>query len=689
MSNPLIPDKTSSASDATYKPLGDNLFELTLSYQNKAELFDEAISKLSQNSHEASSILRNLTKWDATDASRFILRSSSTILDTPFRLIFPDSALPSFTETGLYVRQYLAISYCWHSDEFLPRTYKRHGNWPISKPFVDAILSHKDHPREGIWMDQLCIDQSSSVDKVQSIAAMDIIYRSCIRLVVLLEDVFLDEQEAKLLQKYDIITLRRFVPEGNEKHLFTSFYQKVNDARWWKRAWCLHEFGVSDPWAEKRFQDIHEATFIVNGPHGSTLKIKWVHLQSIMATALLVPSNRESHVLEMLNGQYMLTPVERNDEENHGLRSSLMARYNAVIQKGSRYLADRLTILINMAGLALAYVGDEMQTEDEVLYFSTLLALAIGEPYPLNMFHGRSIILDDRASWLAPSAAVGDTSIPRFKPGGVQGIHRVSTQYIELDMIVFGSAWEQVNDKDISCTQIIFREIVPTTQPPGHVPCGILDVAITTHSESILDESRRRFVAACIMNGYTFTARLWEQLKRDVVIPSHKSGVFEDLIPDPSLQAAAQQFVAQLSASRRIHDFGLQTFTLEDAQLFLAWLLDPSSMYYIGYLHPYRLPSTSEGHSALVTALHVKEDFFEESLENLQFAVPADVLTEKCTALRVWLLRPTKDENSTGKWKLVGKALLLGEPDLSYALETSSGKESVLLISKKRMIIGG
>jgi hypothetical protein len=98
------------------------------------------------------------------------------MLDTPFRLIFPNSALLAFEKTGLYVRQFAAVSYCWHSAEFLPKGYERYGEWPISKPFVDAILEDKSHDRQGIWMDQLCIDQTSVFDKKRAVAAMDVIY---------------------------------------------------------------------------------------------------------------------------------------------------------------------------------------------------------------------------------------------------------------------------------------------------------------------------------------------------------------------------------------------------------------------------------------------------------------------------------------------------------------------------------
>jgi hypothetical protein len=216
----------------------------------KDEVFVDALSQLSRRSQKSSSIIEMLSKWSSTDASRFQPRSASTILDTPFRLVFPYSALTSFDETGLYVRQILAISYCWYSDDFRPKGYKKHGSWPVSKSFVDAILEDKDHPREGIWTDQLCINQGSSDDKARSVSAMDIIFRSCIRLLILLEDVFLDEKEARLHEKYDPTKMkfdRTWQPEEGDQEVCASFHNKINNARWWQRAWCLHEFSVHDP----------------------------------------------------------------------------------------------------------------------------------------------------------------------------------------------------------------------------------------------------------------------------------------------------------------------------------------------------------------------------------------------------------------------------------------------------------
>jgi hypothetical protein len=677
MSDIPAPNISSSARDATCVPFGDGLFGLTLSHENKAELFKEAISKLSQSSDEASSILNNLNEWNPTDASRFALRSSSMILDTPFQLIFPTSARPSFDETGLYVRQYLAISYCWNSSDV------SHDSWPISKPFVEAVLGEKDHPREGIWMDQLCIDQSSSIHKAESIAAMDIIYRSCIRLVVLLEDVFLDERESQLPGNYN----PNRVPEGVESELYASFFHKVNGARWWQRAWCLHEFSVNDPWTDKRRCNyVHNATFIVNGPNGTTIKIKWFDLHMIMSSTLLAFATPGNNVLSTFNGQYIFSGVERGNDVQNGMSSSLMARHNGVIQKGSRFLADRLSILINMCGLGLAYVGGEMETEDEFLYFSTLLALALGERYSLSMFSQRSILFGNVPTWLAPSTAPKDTSIPRFALGGIQCVHRISMQNIELDMIFFKPHLEKIADEDLERTYAIFPEKLPPEQSAGHVSSESEEVRVSTHVGNNLVEFRRRFLAGCIMNGYSFIARLWEQLNREIVGRDYRNGI----TPDPTLQLAAQELVAQLTDSGLENDLSSQPFTIEDAHLFLTWLTDPRSAYYTGFLHPYSLSCTSDGQKALVTALHANEEKLNDGPdEELQVAIPVDLLAETCSLLRAWVLRPVNNTKGTSRWKLVGKALLLGEPDLMRDVEISSEREGVRTVSSVRTIVGG
>jgi hypothetical protein len=675
---------------ATYEPLNSDLFKLTLSKENKAEIFEHGLSKLNQSQNEASSVLQNLANWDPSTRSLFVPRSASTILDTPFRLIFPNADISSFTETGFYVRQYIAVSYCWRSKDFLPEGYKRHGSWPVSKPFVDAIISDKNHPRVGIWMDQLCIDQTSADDKQRSVAAMDIIYRSCIRLLVLLEDVFLDEQEAALSKKYDQYNPSKsrydpaWRPPLEERAVFLSFYSKVNAARWWERAWCFHEFNVNEPWSEKRqINEIHNATFVVNGPAGSTVKIKWRTLHYVMA-CILPDSDADQ-----ARGQEHFAGVDVGDRAS-GWKGSLMARHNSASKKGCMHLEDKLSIMINMCGLGLAYQGHAIKSRDEILYISALLALAAGETYPLTMFDGRAILkLNDKPTWFQRNFITDDVTIPRFKIGGLHGCHRISTQEIELDMIFLPppATWTNVTDDNLQMTNEIFPNIIATTQP---ATCGPVYEALLSkgRSDIDLDKPRRRFLAGCIMNGHTFTARLWAQLKADVVRPIYNQLLFQDFAANPSLRVAAQRFMAQLlPASTLLGIPPPSMFTFEDAHLFLTWITDPRSMYYI-CIYTYRIQCAIDCSGAFTTGAQSNEHFYDGPFEELQAAVPTDLLEATCIPLRIWLLRPVKDQGRMRRWRLVGKAMILGEPNLMAEAEAGEGRDDVM-VEIRRVIVGG
>jgi hypothetical protein len=338
---------------AAYEPLGNELFRLILTKYNKAEIFEHGLPKLNKSQHDASDILEILGKWDLHTRSLFALRSSSMILNTPFRLVYPTTDKSSFDEIGLYVRQYMAVSYCWRSKVFLPDGYERHDSWPVSKPFVGVIIGEKNH------MDQLCIDQNSPEDKRRSVAAMDVIYRSCIRLLVLLEDLFLDTAEIALHSKYGFPRAHfdlAWRPPAHEKPVIASFYKKVASARWWERAWCFHEFNINEPWTNKRqCNEIHNATFIMNGPNGSKVKMKWWTLHFIMCLA--------SHEEQI---QEIFISVDHGDRKP-GFRSSIIVRHNAVSTKGCMLLEDRLSIVVNLSGLALGYQGQTRQSADEVM----------------------------------------------------------------------------------------------------------------------------------------------------------------------------------------------------------------------------------------------------------------------------------------------------------------------------------
>jgi len=678
---------------AIHNPLGPSFFQLTLSSANKAEIFAEALSELdkdhSQASVRTSVIVENLQKWNPEAASRFGLRSTSTVLSTPFRLVYPNCDLDSFGETGLYARQFLTISYCWRSPEFLPDGYERHDIWPIKKSLVDAVLAEKNHPRVGIWIDQICIDQSSALDKQLSIANMDIIYRSCMRLVVLLEDVFLSEQEVQLVQKYDV-SQRPYNGgwkfESSEIETFTSFYEKVNAARWWSRAWCFHEMCMHRPWSERRQTDQRfNATFILCGPNDSTIKMKWTNLILLMGRAIHVLPNAQI----WWKGQATISGIIKPEDQENGWNGSIMARYNAISAKSCRFLQDRISILINLCGLGLAYKGPPLDTEEELWYLSSLLALASGDLYPLSMMDRQSMMLKEKPTWIS-KPDLNDTTLPGYKIRTMEGIHRVEEREIEMDMIFLDASWRSIKEKDLRPTYDIFPDTITTTHPASKRPEAQGQVAPNyTHSDADFDIPRRRFLAGCIFNGVMFTGRLWEQIKRDVVGPNYNAGNYKDLSCNPAFYKAAKAFLAHLvPVSTLLGIAHPSPSTMEDAALFLTWLTDPRSMYYIG-LRTFRVPCTMRWDSTFITSLTVNEQFYDGPDEKIQVAVPTHLLKTSCIPLRVWILRPANGDQMKEKWRIIGKALLLGEPDLLTEAMESAGKPGAKVILRERTVIGG
>ncbi|KAI5367012.1 hypothetical protein CUC08_Gglean000418 [Alternaria sp. MG1] len=679
---PAVPPR-----DASIEYISDNIFQLTLTTENKDEIFAHGLSKLDESAEEADLILRNLTAWCPDIAAQFSKRSSTTILDTPFRLIFPADARESF-DNGLYVRQYVAISYCWHSADYPYPGCEPYDCWPFSKPFVDAILSDKDHPREGIWIDQLCIDQEDSLDKQKSVAAMDVIYRSCIRLLVLLEDVTLDEAETRLVKDCTGIAMRykrSWVPEPDVRHLYVSVWRKVEKARWWDRAWCYHEFCLNEPQSVMRHLDVHEATFVMNGPDGSTVKVKWLDLRLILSMGVEFLYAEQGFDLTHAKTSVILTgyvtsgedPTTRNGEVS---RPSIMARHNGVAQKGCQYFEDRVSIMLNISGLALAYNGDGSSDKEKILYVSALLALAAGEAHPLSMMDSKSIKLDGNTTWLSPSIAAQDTTIPNYILGSVQGIRHISTEFIELDMIFLRAPWGlRQQDAQLETANRVFPEMIETTEPLRHTPDGVIVSPLTVRPDSEYDERRRKFIAICIENGLEFTAALWEQLKRDVVHPNYNQGGHQDFQPNAALSVSAQKFLEQLHRNANAEIVERIAFDVEDAKLFLTWVTDPRSMYYIGYL-TVRLQCTIDGRHALMTSTHINEHWEGAVFEELQAAIPVDLLGVSCIPLRIWILQPLEiKEDKVVSWRIVAKALLLGEPDLMEEVRLNGNRDDAVV----------
>jgi Heterokaryon incompatibility protein (HET) len=113
----------------------------------------------------------------------------------------------------------------------------------------NAVLAERASPSEGIWIDQLCINQDDEEEKMTTIGFMDVIYKNARLVVILLEDVILSKTECNVLQcllnKSERGANWDLKVEGELKHHAICLLWKIFSARWFTRAWCDHEFRVS------------------------------------------------------------------------------------------------------------------------------------------------------------------------------------------------------------------------------------------------------------------------------------------------------------------------------------------------------------------------------------------------------------------------------------------------------------
>lgn len=459
----------SEACTSTLSVLGQALVDVVPS--NTERLLSEASLEAHQRRPEADAILARLNQLNP--AVRGLFQSKDEILsDLQLRLIHtPQDG--SSTETRPDFSAFIIISYCWHYPQWplAPAAQPIAPAWEISQPMVDAVMGARESPLEGVWLDKMCINQSDPKDKKQHIGAMDIIYRSARRVMILLEDIQLtkEEDEAGLVYAGFYADLGREVMEknleGQAKGAFIEGYfpnrekaadspslqkdgydfaRKLLGARWFSRAWCAHESRVV------RHLKQNNPLFLCYGHDGrvQSFEFRFVHY-----TAMYLSNAREAaysltgtKLFDAMNDPDPQTlkqrwwRIVRLMPEGPWEKTSPMQHLMSILKFGCFKQGDLMSIALNTSGVPLAFTGDDTPLRDVIWMFS-LLVLAAGDVTPLLIL-GSKLRLDDTESggaisWAVhPHQAMVDAieSSPR-----IASITEVTSHYIELDLVVFSS----------------------------------------------------------------------------------------------------------------------------------------------------------------------------------------------------------------------------------------------------------
>ncbi|KAH6647795.1 hypothetical protein BKA67DRAFT_662554 [Truncatella angustata] len=725
------------------RSLGNSIFEVTLTRNNRVGLFKENVERLNLSNNEAHAALGNLRLWAPDFAKAFKVRDRDSLLNTPFRLVCQsDVGKVPFDEENV-IRQYLAVSYCWrHPDHVWPKDdSKPYAPWPFSQPFVEAVLAERgvhtdtrerdeNFRREGIWIDQMCIRQEDEVEKQQCIAMMDIIYDRCRRLLILLEDVCFEAEEVAVLEKYDNPSARYaqdgdFLPDQADIPQLVNVCAAVENSRWWSRAWCWHEFEVNKPWSDMRHHYYaHNAIFIArttsacdNGAMTYGLKystLEWarsVTIYNVRAAAGYEFSPKE---LRWTISDNSVSPY--NDPAQRGvgtIRSSLMASYFIVSPIQCTIPSDIVSITINLAGLAVHFTGHS-QDYDMVFFTVSMLALACGEKRPLTwmantqakdsaMFVGKR----DNVSWLSRPSGGLETALPEFTVGSVQGIHSITLQQINLDLLFFESPVEIIADEEMAKTYELFPDNCIRSREV-RLRDGRLDLTSTSIDDDKYNPLRRCFLAAVCRLGLEGICRLWTLLDKEVVQPSFNNVRFVPFDGDEALRLSARKLLDWLSTPSAVDSFPTSSQSYSDYEeillLLLTFITDPRALYLVGF--PCGLIRCSKQSHAIVGYPVLRDLSLYRNPAQLRLAMPTDLVAYPSNVTRAWILQPLDEkgedfsnnlnkeskglcESAAGRWRLVGKTVLLGGPDeVPLTRHTQRTSSQYVTVRTKQIVQG-
>ncbi|CAA9956458.1 HET domain containing protein [Pyrenophora teres f. maculata] len=123
---------------------------------------------------------------------------------------------------------------------------------PTSAALFQAIIKEK-RAGEGLWFDQVCIEQEEESDKTALIGAVDSIYKNARTVVVALDDIVVTPDEEQFLryyvEQYSYINLHPNQqpntgldpPFMQQFGLLKTFLERIICSEWFERAWCTHE----------------------------------------------------------------------------------------------------------------------------------------------------------------------------------------------------------------------------------------------------------------------------------------------------------------------------------------------------------------------------------------------------------------------------------------------------------------
>lgn len=356
-------------------------------------------------------LLERLSTIDK-DAREVFSRRVDVLPQLKLRLIAPKPS--ASTE----IVGYDALSYTWRnsawakapeletaSDDLTSNVVRagRSISNPISQDLWKVLLSESAAAGNLLWADQVCIDQNNETEKSISIGFTDRVYQNSERVFIAIEDISLSESLLPSLhilaqiESNDRQSLASVAP-AVVQHAF-EFCTTLFSARWFTRAWCLHEFACSDK--HILFIPIaHED----GKPCLRILRIESRSLRNIfLVTAMMVRNASNEQMLAIIPYASAIGLMLRIGKKllMNQTHQSFMEAYRNAFGASAKLKADQLSITLNSATSGLLYIGPPLKTQEECYLLLNSVALAAGDASVIGAT-GKALVnrLGSRSTWL-------------------------------------------------------------------------------------------------------------------------------------------------------------------------------------------------------------------------------------------------------------------------------------------------
>ena len=279
----------------------------------------------------------------------------------------------------------------------------------------------------------MCINQTDELEKRHTVNSMDLVYKSARLVVVLLEDVWLSEDDMKIadwLVTGDPYDADRFEAMKELPHFavgFLELYKKVFFARYFNRAWCLQETVIAS-----------ESTFLLPCESGV---VQWSLnvFKDLRCTNLLLNHERWDEYKGYSSLGFLKFAALGRD--NRSLKSPFRVhpyadRFDNILDLSVSRPSDIVSIALNVTSLPLAYLG-QASSKLECHWLLAIIALCAGDSSTLSA-NGIPLLVGPNStpSWLSQLDGHADTlslGAPRILADS--GIWLLEPSFIQLDLL--------------------------------------------------------------------------------------------------------------------------------------------------------------------------------------------------------------------------------------------------------------